>query len=86
MRVCAFFFVEKVVKEKVLMNEKDVLEESKVRRFGGSLAAGIAVGIGGGGAVGAALGNVFIGGLIGLVAGALLGLALGNVKQPELHE
>ena len=66
------------------MDEKDLLEESKGRKFGGSLTAGIAIGIGGGGAVGAALGNVFIGGLIGLVAGTLFGLALGNVKRPDM--
>ena len=67
------------------MNENDLLEEEHTsRRFGGSLAAGIAVGIGGGGAVGAGVGNVFIGGLIGLVIGTLLGLAMENVKRAEV--
>ena len=43
------------------MDEKELVTENKGRRFGGILAAGIAVGFGAGSALGVALGNVFIG-------------------------
>jgi hypothetical protein len=65
--------------------ELDLLDEEtgpqKISLLG--LIAGILLGLGAGGAVGAAVEHVFIGGAIGLVAGILLGLAISQVKRPQ---